>query len=254
LAYELGAMRLKLSCRWKLFCDRSDCQTMQPTTIIWDFDGTLLPLTPYDSEQTLMLYKLDEAAQRPPCFVRALARLLIGADRRQLFRRTFKRFYIRLMKGTPTAVLAHVGERLSDRISLEDRQTISRLKSENYRMMILSCGTADLSKRTIQNAGLGNCFDSIAGNRFIINKGVIDGMTLHVANPADKVRWLKNMGITPDETIAVGDGYTDIPLLDWAKISVLVDRTGKNQIKYSHKNYRFVQSLTEIFNIVQNSV
>jgi len=108
---------------------------MQTDTIIWDFDGTLLPLAPYDSEQTLMLYKLDETAPRPPVFVRAIARLLIGADRRQILRKTLKRFYIRLMKGTPAAVTDHVGERLSDKISLKDRQTISRLKSENYRFI-----------------------------------------------------------------------------------------------------------------------
>jgi hypothetical protein len=48
------------------------CQGMKTATIIWDFDGTLLPFAPYDSEQTLMLYKLDETAPRPPCFVQSL--------------------------------------------------------------------------------------------------------------------------------------------------------------------------------------
>jgi FMN phosphatase YigB (HAD superfamily) len=33
---------------------------MKPSMIIWDFDGTLIPNDPYDSEQTLMLYKLNE--------------------------------------------------------------------------------------------------------------------------------------------------------------------------------------------------
>jgi len=31
-----------------------------------------------------------------------------------------------------------------------------------------------------------------------------------------------------------------------------VDRTGKKRIKYAHKNYRFVQSLTEILDIVNH--
>jgi phosphoserine phosphatase len=121
-------------------------------------------------------------------------------------------------------------------------------------MMVLSCGTADLSERTLTYAELGECFEIIAGNRFKISRGLINGMTLHVPNPVDKVKWLKHKGISADETIAVGDGYTDIPLLDWAKISVLVDRTGKKQKKYAHKNYHFVHSLSEILNIVANSV
>jgi len=223
---------------------------MTTDTIIWDFDGTLLPLTPYDSEQTLMLYKLDETAPRPPCFVRTIARLLLFADRRQMLRKKFKRFYIRLMKGTPITVIDLIGKRLSDRISPDDRQTISRLKAENYRMMVLSCGTADLSERTLQHAGLGDCFESIAGNRFNINQGRINGMTLHVANPVDKVAWLKKNGVSPDDAIAVGDGYTDIPLLDWAKISVLVDRTGKKKARYRHKNYRFISSTSEILEVL----
>jgi phosphoserine phosphatase len=223
-------------------------------TIIWDFDGTLLPQAPYDSEQTLMLFKLDDTITRPPCIVRAVARLMLGADRRQVLRKTFTRFYLRLMKGTPTAVMDQIGRRLSDRIPPRDRQAIRRLKSENYRMLVLSCGTADLSERTLADAGLGGCFETIAGNRFKISQGVINGMTLHVANPVDKVKWLESRGISAEEAIAVGDGYTDIPLLDWAKVSVLLDRSGKKHKKYAHKNYHFVQSLSEILNIVENSL
>ena len=223
---------------------------MKATTIIWDFDGTLLPLAPYDSEQTLMRFKLDEIDSRPASIVRAVARLLIFADRRQMLRKTFKRVYIRLMQGTPAAVMDQVGKRLSDSISAEDRQTIVRLKSLGYRMFVLSCGTADLSERTLQNAGLGDCFEAISGNRFKINNGLIDGMTLHVPNPIDKVKWVKKMGLSPANTIAVGDGYTDIPLLDWAKISVLVDRSGKKRGQYRHKNYRFISSTSEILEVL----
>ena len=223
---------------------------MKTDTIIWDFDGTLLPLAPYDSEQTLMLYKLNETVPRPPYIVRAIARLLIWADRRQMLRQTFKRFYIRLMKGTPIAAMDQIGKRLADRISFQDRQALARLKSENYRMVVLSCGTADLSERILTHAGLGDCFESIAANRFNISKGLINGMRLHLANPLDKVTWLKKMGICADDAIAVGDGYTDIPLLDWAKISVLVDRTGKKKAKYRHKNYRFISSTSEILDVL----
>ena len=225
---------------------------MKTTAIIWDFDGTLLPLSPYDSEQTMVLYKLDETTPRPPFIVRAIARLLIGADRRQMLRKTFKRFYILLMKGTPVAVMDHIGQRLSDRIPTQDRQAIVHLRAKNYRMMVLSCGTADLSERTLTCAGMGGCFESIAGNRFNISRGLINGMTLHVPNPVDKVMWLERKGISADETIAVGDGYTDLPLLDWAKTAVLVDRTGRKRAKYQHKNYRFISSPSEILDVLDS--
>ena len=244
------AMRFNLSCCQKLFYDRSGCQSMKTDTIIWDFDGTLLPLAPYDSEQTFMMYKLNDAVPRTRFIVRAAARLLIWADRRQMLRKTFKRFYIQLMKGTPAAVMDQIGKRLSDSISNEDRQTIESLKTLNYRMLVLSCGTADLSERTLQNAGLGDCFEAIVGNRFKVNNALINGMTLHVPNPINKVKWVEKMGLSPANTIAVGDGYTDIPLLEWAKISVLVDRTGKKRRKYNHRDYRFISSISEILDVM----
>jgi len=197
-----------------------------------------------------MRFKLDQIDAGLPWIIRAVARLLILADRRQMLRKTFKRFYIQLMKGTPAAVMDQVGARLSDNICAEDRQTIAGLKSSGYRMFVLSCGTADLSERTLQNAGLGHCFENIAGNRFTINDGLIGGMTLHVPNPIDKVKWVEKLGISPVDTIAVGDGYTDIPLLDWAKISIMMDRTGKQKDKYKHKDYQFISNTSEILDVL----
>ena len=41
---------------------------MKPDTIIWDFDGTLLPSDPYDSEQTLLRYKLTAVEEKISIF------------------------------------------------------------------------------------------------------------------------------------------------------------------------------------------
>jgi phosphoserine phosphatase len=97
---------------------------------------------------------------------------------------------------------------------------------------------------------LAECFESIAANRFETENGRISGMTLQISNPEDKVRYLVARRLDPGTCVAVGDGYTDIPLLDWAGISVLVDRTGKKQLKYSDKKYRVVGSLTDILHII----
>ena len=92
--------------------------------IIWDFDGTLVPNNPYDSEQTLMLHKLHETGEKMPFVIHALARALIYADQKEYFRKTFKRFYIRLMKGTAVDIFDPVGRRLAAKISREDRQLL----------------------------------------------------------------------------------------------------------------------------------
>jgi phosphoserine phosphatase len=226
---------------------------MSRYNIIWDFDGTLLPNDPYDSEQSLMMYKLYEAGQRVPVFTHALARLLIYADQKEYLRKVFKRFYIRFMTGTSVDIFDPVCTQLAAKISEADRRALMQLANLGHRMIVLSCGTANLSESTLQKAGLGDCFEIIAGNRFESENGKISAMTLHILNPADKVRFLAGQKIEPGRCMAVGDGYTDIPMLDWAEIPVLVDRSGRKQIKYAHKNYRFVRSLPEILDIVQNS-
>ena len=209
---------------------------MKPSIIIWDFDGTLLPNEPYDSEQTLMLYKLHETGEKISFFIRALARVLLYADQKEHLRKVFKRFYIRFMTGTIADIFEPVCTRLAAKISEADRQALMQLANQGYHMIVLSCGTANLCENTLQKAGLAGCFESIAGNRFESENGRISTMKLHIPNPEDKVKYLTQRKIEPGRCIAVGDGYTDIPMLDWAKMSVLIDRTGRKQIKYVHKN------------------
>ena len=86
---------------------------MSIDTIIWDFDGTLIPNDPYDSEQSLVMYKLYESGERITVFTHALARLLLYADQKEYGRNLFKRFYIRFMTGTSVDVFDPVCKRLA---------------------------------------------------------------------------------------------------------------------------------------------
>jgi FMN phosphatase YigB (HAD superfamily) len=61
---------------------------MKQKTIIWDFDGTLLPSDLYDSEQSLMLYKLQETRGQTFILTRISAKLLIFADSEEHLRRS----------------------------------------------------------------------------------------------------------------------------------------------------------------------
>jgi len=224
---------------------------MREHTIIWDFDGTILPINPYDSEQTLLHYKITGKEWGTSLFKRLIGRAVIYEDQRGWFPEHFKRAYNWLLKGTSAELLDRAAEKLASKISAVDRQAIQDLKRSGYKMMVLSCGTADLSTRILQAAGLTDCFSFIEGNWFIINDGKIQGMDYHIPTPESKLELVLKAGITAEQAIVVGDGFTDLPLLDWAAVPVLLDRTGEKRAKYQGKGYRHAASVAEAAEIIK---
>jgi phosphoserine phosphatase len=51
----------------------------------------------------------------------------------------------------------------------------------------------------------------------------------------------------------VGDGYTDLPLLKWSSIPVVVDRTGKENKEFVSHNFYFIPSVPGIMDIVKTT-
>jgi phosphoserine phosphatase len=120
--------------------------------------------------------------------------------------------------------------------------------------MIISCGTLELIERIIKLAGLGGCFKMISGNRFQFENDHIVSMNFDILNPADKIKMMNVLGIMPKKSIVIGDGYTDLPLLDWAGIPVLIDRTGEKKEKYAKKDYHFISSIPELVEIINPGI
>ena len=85
----------------------SNLDAMGTYSIIWDFDGTLLPSDPYDSEQTLMLHKLNETGENICVILRTIARMMIYADNKEHLRKSFKRFYVWLFRYSTAELVAN---------------------------------------------------------------------------------------------------------------------------------------------------
>jgi phosphoserine phosphatase len=226
---------------------------MRKLTIIWDFDGTILPLAPFDSEQSLLRYRMNQREEPFGLLEKVYAKAIIYADRREWLRKTFKKSYIRFLKGTPSKVLDEVSRDLAEKISTADRKVFWKLKADGYKMMVLSCGTVDLSERVLKFAGLSDCFNRIAGNRFQFDADRIVGMQLRVPNPGDKLTLIKKLNLPPEQTMVVGDGYTNLPLLNWASIPVIIDRSGKKKKQFTSHHFYFISSIPEIMNIIEEN-
>jgi phosphoserine phosphatase len=223
---------------------------MNPDTIIWDFDGTILPSDPYDSEQTLLLYRLATAKKNFSIFRRVVARAAIFADRKEWLKASFKKYYLWLLKGTPIDVLDRVGKKLAKKITITDRRVYWELYDKGYTMLVLSCGTFDLIERTLYFANLEGCFRLIKGNHFESQSNRICGMAYHILTPQDKLASMKDRGMVAETTIVVGDGYTDLPLLDWSGIPVVMDRTGLKKKRYARKGYHFISTVADIIEVI----
>ena len=226
---------------------------MEPLTIIWDFDGTILPLAPFDSEQSLLRYRMNQREEPFGLVKKAYAKVIIYADRREWLRKTFKKSYIRFLRDTPSNVLDDVCRDLAENISTADRRVFRQLKTDGHKMMVLSCGTADLSERILRFAGLFDCFSRIAGNRFQFEDDRIAGMYLQLPNPEDKLAMIRKLDVSPDQTMVVGDGYTDLPLLNWCSIPVIINRSGKKKKQFTSHNFYFISSIPEIMNIIDET-
>jgi phosphoserine phosphatase len=227
---------------------------MKNHTILWDFDGTILPATPFDSEQSLLTRRMMDSQKPFGWFKKGYAKAIIYADQHERLRKTFKKSYIRFLKGTPSNVLDQVCRDLAKEISTADRNVFWKLKADGYHMMVLSCGTADLSERVLRFAGLLDCFSRIAGNRFQFDKDRIVGMQLRLPNPEDKLTMVKKLNLSPDRTMVIGDGYTDLPLLRWTSIPVIIDRSGKKKKQFISHDFYFISSIPEIMNIIEENV
>ena len=224
---------------------------MEKHIIIWDFDGTILPNMPFDSEQSLLRFRMNQTAQPFGWLKKVCTQAIIYADQRERFRKTFKRAYVRLLRGTPASTLDEVSRHLAQIISTADRNSLRHLKNNGYDMIVLSCGTADLSERILEVAGLRDCFRLIEGNRFRFSKDRITGMKFDIPDPDDKLVFVKNLNLSPERTIVVGDGYTDLPLLNWSSIPVMIDRSGEKKKRFTSHHFHFISSIPELMNIIQ---
>lgn len=219
---------------------------MKTYSIIWDFDGTIIPSEPHDSEQTLLVHRLNRSKNEIPLFRRLAANVIVYVDKREKLWQPFCKLALPFFIGAESEIINQVAGDLSDRISEEARHVFRTLNKHGHQMIVLSCGIADLSESVLKKAGLRSCFEIVEGNRFEIVNGRIAGMVYTMANPQDKVNFLQEKGIRPEQTVAIGDGYTDIPLLDWAKIPIMLNKNGKKKRFYGHKNYIFISKISEI--------
>ncbi|MCK5155976.1 MAG: haloacid dehalogenase-like hydrolase [Spirochaetales bacterium] len=224
--------------------------------IIWDFDGTMYPIAPYDSEQ----YLLKIARTELPFIKSAAVCLRILLDQKQIFSKHFKKHYISFLTGCNKALIEQTAEYIAGTIPKTEIEHYQELKKCGWKQYIISCGTYDTCISVLAMLGISDCFTEVIANKFIYNKNTISGMTITVNNGEIKPRIMgkildnrKNPGFNLSHAMAVGDGYTDLPLLKRVGTPILIDWDGKKSSSFNKSGFFHITRPSEVLGII-NSV
>lgn len=126
---------------------------------------------------------------------------------------------VALLKGLDAAVLEKVAQRLPMTEGVEE--LVSRLKSMGYKTAILSGGFSYFGEHLKSKLG----FDYVYANELEIEDGKVTGrVTGRVVDGQRKAELLREIaakeGLRLEQTIAVGDGANDLPMLSIAGLGI----------------------------------
>ena len=134
------------------------------------------------------------------------------------FRESFEQ-RLALLKGLPEAALAQIDQQIQTTDGAE--KLIINLRHLGYKTAILSGGFTWFAERLQQRLGI----DHVHANRLEIIDGKLTGKIIgEMVDESRKAHLLKqiaeNEGVRLEQTIAVGDGANDIPMLSIAGLGI----------------------------------
>ncbi|MBI9093794.1 MAG: haloacid dehalogenase-like hydrolase [Sphaerochaeta sp.] len=208
--------------------------------ITFDFDGTFYPLYPYDSEQRLIL----STARVRGHLNRVRAKRMVLKDRQgEMALGEFNRRYHDLLSGCTHSQIEEVAKEL---FNLVDPKQYSLLKdlSTKADLAILSCGTENIIRAFLSLHKIDHHFFQVSGKSLHFNKGSKPDIVCTIGNPEEKRAAFATLKKNYVHTIAIGDGPTDIPMLEEAELGLIIDWSGEDT-KYPFETYSDLHSALE---------
>ncbi|MGE4454929.1 MAG: HAD family hydrolase [Sphaerochaeta sp.] len=185
---------------------------------IFDFDGTLYPIEEYDSEQLL----IREGAKHRGALFKKRCKHFIEQDQKGVFNdTTFHQRYEKLVRHTTGEMIDAVAENLSARTGEPEREAILQLAKVSD-LGILTCGTENLAHAFLEKLGLEKHFSFIRGKYLDRDPEGVQHLIVDIAGPQGKAEALEGLREKYETIIAIGDGPTDIPMLQIADLGLIV--------------------------------
>lgn len=191
--------------------------------VVFDMDSTLI-----DAEVIDELAKAAGVGEQ-------VAAITERAMRGELDFQASFRERMALLKGLPESTLEQIGETL--RLTEGAETLISQLRRLGYKTAILSGGFTYFAERLQKRLGI----DYVYANTLLVKDGLVTGeVQMPIVDGQRKADLLRELaqreGISLEQTIAVGDGANDLPMLSIAGLGVafrakpLVKKSAKQAI------------------------
>ena len=189
--------------------------------IALDFDGTLYPITDYDSEQMLLHLSGRDGAEE-----------LIERDKKGGYDPIiFNDDFEKIISGLDESYIMEATRIIHERIGKDDLAPLRRLQEKGCHIAVISCGSNRLIEEFLRMENLEA--ELIVAKELIIENGKIRGMIRHINSIEDKAKAIEAIRTTwPGCTIiAVGDGPTDAHMLSLADYPFVISWNGKRRLE-----------------------
>lgn len=208
--------------------------------IIFDFDGTLYPIIDFDSEQLLVHTLAQEADD---AFKREAMRFIADDQAGCFSLEDFHLRYAEMTRRSSAELVDRVARHLAGLLSQQDRASLVALKEGSEAdFAIFTCGTENLAESFLSHLGIRTLFGSIRGKRLTFRKGEEATLTVDIHTPEAKRKALEELRARYSTIVAVGDGPTDIPMLEAADLGLIMN-WGKTGASYPFETHHSLASL-----------